>query len=83
MIAHRNTSFTDTLASRVFRLTPEECLAGVTCNAARALGLEDRGTIEVGKRADLATWEIGHPQELSYLLGSYELTALYVAGQRL
>jgi imidazolonepropionase len=72
MIAHRNTSFTDTLASRVFRLTPEECLAGVTCNAARALGLEDRGTME-----------IGHPQELSDLLGSYELTALYVAGQRL
>lgn len=72
-----------TLASSVFRLTPEECLAGVTCNAARALGLEDRGTIEVGKRADLATWEIGHPQELSYWLGSNELTALYVAGQRL
>ncbi len=72
-----------TLASSLFRLTPEECLAGVTCNAARALGLADRGTIEVGKRADLATWEIGHPQELSYWLGSNELTALYVAGQRL
>jgi len=72
-----------TLASSVFRLTPEECLAGVTCNAARALGLEDRGTIEVGKRADLATWEIGHPQELSYWLGSNGLTALYVAGRRL
>ncbi|MDG2375230.1 MAG: imidazolonepropionase [Woeseiaceae bacterium] len=71
------------LASSVFRLTPEECLAGVTCNAARALGLADRGTIEVGKRADLAIWEIGHPQELSYWLGSNELTALYVAGQRL
>lgn len=72
-----------TLATSLFKLTPEECLAGVTCNAARALGLDDRGTIEPGKRADFATWSIGHPQELSYWLGSNDLTALYVSGQRL
>ena len=72
-----------TLAGSLFGLTPEECLAGATCHAARALGLGDRGTIEVGKRADLATWNIDHPQELSYWLGSNELTALYVDGQRL
>jgi len=53
----------------LFRLTPAEALAGVTRNAARALGLNDRGTLEVGKRADLALWRIGRPAELSYWLG--------------
>jgi imidazolonepropionase len=70
------------LATSQFKLTPEECLAGVTCHAARALGLDDRGTIEPGKRADFATWAIGHPQELSYWIGTNELTALYVNGQQ-
>ena len=58
------------LASRLFRLTPEECLAGVTKHAARALGLDDRGTLTVGKRADLAVWDIEHPRELSYWYGT-------------
>jgi len=71
-----------TLATSLFKLTPEECLAGTTINAARALGLDDRGTIEVGKRADLCTWDIGHPQELSYWIGTNELTALLVNGRR-
>jgi imidazolonepropionase len=70
------------LATSLFKLTPEECLAGVTRNAARALGLDDRGTLETGMRADLAAWNIGHPQELSYWIGTNELTDLYVAGQR-
>jgi imidazolonepropionase len=61
---------TMTLATSLFRLTPEECLAGVTRNAARALGLDsDRGTLEAGKRADIAAWDIGHPNELSYWIG--------------
>ena len=69
------------LATSLFRLTPEECLAGVTRNAARALGLgEDRGTLEQGKRADIAAWDIGHPQELSYWIGRNELAELIVAG---
>ena len=69
------------LASTLFRLTPEECLAGVTRNAAHALGLEkDRGTLEVGKRADLAVWDIGHPRELSYWMGLNQLTELLIAG---
>jgi len=72
-----------TLATRLFRMTPEECLAGVTVHAARALGLSDRGTIEAGKRADLAVWDIGHPQELSYWIGTNELAELYVTGRRL
>jgi imidazolonepropionase len=69
------------LASRVFGLTPEEALAGTTRNAARALGLEDRGTLQIGKRADIAIWDIGHPQDLSYWLGSAPLAGLLIAGQ--
>ena len=54
----------------LFRLTPEEALAGVTRNAARALGLgSDRGTLEVGKRADFVVWDIERPAELSYWAG--------------
>lgn len=53
----------------LFRMTPEEALAGVTREAARALGLTDVGTIEAGKRADLAIWNVSHPAELSYRIG--------------
>lgn len=69
------------LASRVFGLTPEESLAGATRNAARALGLVDRGTLEFGKRADLAIWDVNHPQDLSYWLGGQPLAGLLIAGQ--
>lgn len=69
------------LASRVFGLTPEESLAGATRNAARALGLGDRGTLEVGKRADIAIWDINHPQDLSYWLGAEALSQLLIAGR--
>jgi imidazolonepropionase len=70
------------LARSLFHITPEECLAGVTRNAAHALGLaQDRGTLEVGKRADIAVWDIGHPRELSYWMGLNELTQLLIAGQ--
>ena len=57
------------MACTLFRLTPEEALAGVTRVAARALGLEDRGTIAPGLRADLALWRIGTPAELAYMVG--------------
>jgi imidazolonepropionase len=53
----------------LFRMTPEEALRGVTVNAARALGHSDCGTIEVGKRADLAVWNVEHPAELAYRIG--------------
>ncbi len=70
------------LASRLFALTPEECLAGVTRDAARALGLgHDRGTLEAGKRADLASWDLDHPRELAYWLGSHPLSDLLIAGR--
>ena len=69
-------------AARLFKLTPEECLAGVTREAARALGLiGDRGTLEIGKRADIATWNISHPRELSYWTGLNRLSCLYIDGQ--
>jgi imidazolonepropionase len=69
------------LAASLFRLTPEECLAGVTREAARALGLADRGTLEPGKRADIAIWNTGHPQELSYWLGLNGLERLLINGK--
>jgi imidazolonepropionase len=53
----------------LFRMTPEEALKGVTCNAAKALGLTDCGTIIAGKRADLAVWNVSHPAELAYRIG--------------
>ena len=54
----------------LFGLTPEEALAGVTRHAARALGLgRTHGTLEVGKSADLAVWEIERPAELAYRVG--------------
>lgn len=70
------------LATSLFRLTPEETLAGTTRNAARALGLGDRGILEIGKRADLAIWDIEHPAELCYWLGLNPLHTLLVAGEQ-
>ena len=57
------------MACTLFRLTPEEALAGATRNAALALGLTDTGTIRPGMRADLAVWDVDHPAELSYRIG--------------
>ncbi|NOD85109.1 imidazolonepropionase [Ruegeria sp. HKCCD6119] len=53
----------------LFRMTPEEALQGVTVHAARALGLADCGQISVGRRADLAVWNVEHPAELAYRIG--------------
>jgi imidazolonepropionase len=57
------------MACTLFRLTPEEAFAGVTVNAARALGLHDRGRLAPGQRADLAIWDAEHPRELAYRFG--------------
>ncbi len=58
------------LACALFRLTPEEALAGVTREAAHALGLAGEvGTLEAGRSAELAVWRIGHPRELAYWMG--------------
>ena len=69
------------LACVQFRLTPEEALAGATRIAAQALGLgAEIGTIEVGKVADLAVWDITRPAELCYWLGKPLLLSRYVDG---
>src|SRR5262249_27098106 len=57
------------LACALFRLTPEEALAGVTREAAAALGLDDRGVLAPGCVADFVLWDIAGPAALSYWLG--------------
>lgn len=70
------------LACTLFRLTPEEALAGFTRHAARALGLQDQiGVLEVGKAADLAVWRIDEPAELAYWLGADLLAGRWRAGR--
>ena len=71
------------MACTLFRLTPEEALRGVTVNAARALGLADRGTLAVGKRADLAVWNVRQPAELCYWIGGPLLRDLWCHGRLL
>ena len=70
------------MAATLFRLTVEECLAGVTRNAARALGLGGQiGTLEAGKRCDLAIWDIEAPAELVYRMGFNPLRARVWSGR--
>ncbi len=69
------------MACTLFRMTPEEALAGVTRNAARAMGLSDRGTITPGMQADLAVWDIRHPSELSYRIGFNPLHKRIIGGK--
>jgi imidazolonepropionase len=57
------------MACTLFRLTPEEAWRGLTVNAARALGLADRGTLAAGQRADFVVWDAGHPREIAYRFG--------------
>ena len=65
----------------LFRLTPLEALAGVTVNAARALGLRDQGVIRAGALADLAVWDVADPAELAYRIGGNPLFRRYFRGQ--
>ena len=70
------------MAATLFRMTVEECLAGVTREAARALDLlHDRGTLEAGKACDLAIWDIERPAELVYRMGFNPLHARVWRGQ--
>jgi imidazolonepropionase len=62
------------MACTFFRLTPQEALAGVTRNGARALGLQrEIGTLEQGKDADFVVWDIPEPAELAYRIGANPL----------
>jgi imidazolonepropionase len=68
------------MACTLFRLTPEEALAGVTRNAALALGLADRGMLAPGLRADLALWDMKQPAALAYWFGRNPCAGIIRAG---
>ena len=68
------------MACTLFRMTPEETLAGATIHAARALGLADRGTLATGQVADLAVWNADHPAELAYRIGFNPLHCRIIGG---
>ncbi len=71
------------MACTLFRLTPTEALAGVTCNAARALGIQDKvGELAVGMDADIALWDIQQPAQLCYQYGVNPLSSLYKQGKK-
>ena len=70
------------MACTLFRLTPEEAFAGVTVNAARALGLAaTHGTLHADKRADFVVWDVDHPNELSYWFGGNACRQVVVGGR--
>lgn len=69
------------MACTLFRLTPEEALAGITRHAAKALGLADRGVLAPGMRADFVLWDVEHPAALSYAIGLNPRRATYVEGE--
>ncbi|MGH8211665.1 MAG: imidazolonepropionase [Rhodanobacteraceae bacterium] len=71
------------LACTLFRLTPEEALRGATVNAARALGLRDRGRLLPGQRADIAVWNAREPAELAYWIGGALLRRSFAGGREL
>lgn len=71
-------------ACTLFRLTPAEAFAGVTCQAARALGLSERkGRVASGYDADLAVWNLRTPAELSYWMGAPGPEHLFAMGRQL
>lgn len=71
------------MACTLFLLTPQEAVAGITRNAAKALGLGvDRGTLETGKRADLVHWDITSPAQLCYWMGLNKPKMVVKDGQR-
>jgi imidazolonepropionase len=69
------------MACTLFRMTPLEALQGTTVHAARALGLDDSGTLAPGLRADLCLWDASHPAELSYRIGATPLHTRIFGGR--
>jgi imidazolonepropionase len=70
------------MACTLFRMTPQEALAGVTRHAARALGLQAQcGQLAVGMRADLALWDIARPADLAYAIGFNPCRTAFFGGQ--
>lgn len=71
------------MACTLFRLTPEEGLRGVTVNAARALGLKDRGALASGQRADIVVWDARQPAELAYWIGGGLASRVFTSGREI
>ncbi|MCC2673793.1 MAG: hutI [Ramlibacter sp.] len=71
------------MACTLLGLNPLEAVRGITVNAARALGLSDRGTLTRGQRADFVVWKLGHPRELVYWFGDHATQHVVSAGQEL
>lgn len=72
------------MGATLFGLTPEECLAGMTRHAAKALDLDrDCGVLKKGLAADIAIWPVEHPAELSYWIGHKGPDVLYIAGEKI
>ncbi|WP_419902192.1 imidazolonepropionase [Kiloniella sp.] len=72
------------MACTFFKMTPTETMRGVTINAAQALGIEaSYGSLEIGKTADLAIWDINNPAELSYHMGFNPLQELIKSGKQI
>lgn len=70
------------IACTLFRMTPQEALAGITRNAAKALGQQvNCGTLEAGKHANIAIWDVQEPAELAYRIGFNPLNRLYFLGE--
>ena len=69
------------MACTLFKLTPLQALLGMTVHAAQALGLQDRGQLAIGQRADFALWQLEHPRELAYWFGRNPCVARVVAGK--
>lgn len=70
------------MACTLFRLTPLEAWQGITLHAARALGLDDRGRLATGCRADMSVWDADHPRELAYQIGHNPCLYSILAGKR-
>jgi imidazolonepropionase len=70
------------MGATLFRMTPTECLEAVTCNAAKALGLDDCGRLAPGLRADLAVWDVTDYAELTYRIGFNPLYSRYFGGRK-
>ncbi len=69
------------MACTLFRMTPEEAWRGITVNGARALGLQDRGQLLAGQRADFVLWDAEHPREMAYRFGHNPCQRVFVGGK--
>ena len=68
------------MACVLFGMTPLEAMRGITCHAARALDLRNKGSLVVGKDADLCFWSFAHPNVLTYELNQHKPQSVWIRG---